>query len=41
MSKSPSKENDMLLLSHIGFSPELRSSEVDSVCDAHQNSPSS
>ena len=41
MSKSPSKQNDVPGLSHIGSSVERYSSVVDSACDAHQNSPSS
>ena len=40
MSKSTSKESDIALLSHIGFSAE-RHSVVDSACDARQNSSGS
>ena len=41
LSKSPSKESDIRELSHIGTSIECHSGVVDSVCDTHQNSPSS
>ena len=41
MSKSPSKESDIHVLSLIGTSVECYSSVMDSACDAHQNNPGS